>query len=116
MNPFRSLCYDQFKDRRYGTLFFGTLLGLPGIFAASWLFLEWIGWQNYIQPFLLSGCILTFVLGWRLIRRARKNQRERSKFAALSRDEVRVARSKLRNGSSPVIHPLVRVPDTDLKY
>ena len=116
MNSNRSHWYDQFKDRRYGTLFFGTLLGLPGLLAASWLFIAWIGCQNYIQPFLLSAGILIFALSWRLIRRTRKNQRGQSKFAVLSRDEVRVARSKLRNGSSPVIHPRVQAPDTDLKY
>jgi len=116
MNPLRNHWYDHFKDRRYGTLFFGALLGLLGLLAASRLFIDWIGWQNYIQPFLLSAGILISALSWRLIRRTRKNQGVQSKFAALSRDEARVARSKLRNGSSPVIRPSVRVPDMDLKY
>jgi len=95
MNPFWNSLYDKSKDRRYGTLLFGTLLVLLGLPAASWLYIEWIGWQNYVQPFLLSACILIFALSWRLIRRTRTSQRGQSKFVALSRDELRVARSKL---------------------
>src|ERR1700685_3672908 len=72
--------YDAAKDRRYGMLFYVTLLGLLGLFAASLIFGEMIGWGNYIKPFLLAAGILILALSWRIVRRARKLKNERSKF------------------------------------
>jgi len=77
MNPFWSM-YDRFKDRRYGGLF---------IFALSALVL---------LPILLPVIGLYFLArGWSAFRLARANRRNKLRYSPLSRDELRVARSKL---------------------
>jgi len=99
MSPFWNNLYDSFKDRRYAGLF------LFAIFAIA------------LSPILLSAMALYGLSrGISALRHARANRRNRWRYTPLSRDELRVARSKLRDGSSPVIRPPVRVPDTDLKY
>jgi len=99
MNPFWNNLYDSFKDRRYAALFFFALGALV------------------LSPVLLPAMALYGLSrGMWALRRARGNRRNKWRRAPLSRDEVRVARSKLRDGSGPVIRPPVQVPDTDLKY
>ena len=100
MNSLWSKLYEATKDRRYGTLFLGTFLGLLGLFAASLLFGAWIGWGNYIKPFLLAAGVLILAISWRLIRHARQPNRNRLKLAGLSRDELAKARSKLMKDRS----------------
>lgn len=114
MMNFRQKIYDAAKDQRYGMLFFGTLVGLLGFLAASRLFIEWVGWQDYLHPFLLTAGILILALSWRLARRARRGGK--SAREQLSRDEMLKARSKLRNEVKPVRPPVIRGPDIDLKY
>ena len=99
MNSFWSNLYDTFKDRRYGVLFMVSLVALvfsPILLPVMGLYL--LGW------------------GWSAFRLARANRRNRLRYLPLSRDELRVARSKLRNGMKPINRPAPRAPDTFLKY
>jgi len=78
MSPFWNNLYDSFKDRRYAALF------LFGIFAIA------------LSPILLPVMALYGLSrGVSAFRRARAYRRNKWKYAALSRDELRVARSKL---------------------
>ena len=99
MNSYWSNLYDTFKDRRYGMLFLVSLGGLV------WL------------PILLPVMGLYFLgRGWSAFCLARDNRRNKLRYSPLSRDELRVARSKLRNGMKPIHRPAPRAPDTFLKY
>ncbi len=78
MNPFWNSVYDSFKDRRYAALFLFAL----GAFVLS--------------PILLPVMGLYFLgRGWSAFRLARANRRNKLRYSPLSRDELRVARSKL---------------------
>ena len=78
MSPFRGILYDTYKDRRYAALFLLTLFGL------------------ILLPIILVAMTLYGVSqGWSALCRARENRRNRWRHAPLSRDELRVARSKL---------------------
>ena len=122
MKSFWEKSYDGAKDRRYGMLFFGTLLvffGAIALGAGVYGFSGTITFQEYSLPILLGAAvyfIVLFVLVWRWFRRARKCQQERLKYASLSRDELFKARSKLRNEVKLIRRPAPRAPDTDLKY
>ncbi len=84
MNPFWNSVYDSFKDRRYAALFLFAL----GAFVLS--------------PILLPVMGLYFLgRGWSAFRLARENRRNKWRYSPLSRDELRVARSKLMQGQSP---------------
>jgi len=78
MNSLSSALYDSFKDRRYGVLFLLSLVALV------------------LSPILLPVLAL-YVLSWSwsAFRVARANRRIKLRYSPLSRDELRVARSKL---------------------
>jgi len=99
MNSFWGNLYDTYKDRRYGILFLASFGGLV------------------LSPILLPMMGL-YVLGrgWSAFCLARDNRRNKLRYSPLSRDELRVARSKLRNGMKPIHRPAPRAPDTFLKY
>lgn len=93
MNSIWNNLYDKVKDRRYGALFtvsavasVGVLFAGKGIEAA----IEEFGWQPFLGVFM-GFCVL---MSWRIWRQSRL-PRERLRFAPLSCDEMRKARSKL---------------------
>ena len=99
MNSFWDNLYDRFKDRRYGVLFLVSLVALV------------------LSPVLLPAMALYFLgRGWSAFCLAREDRRNILRYSPLSRDELRVARSKLRNGMKPIHRPAPRAPDTFLKY
>jgi hypothetical protein len=99
MNSIWDNLYDRFKDRRYGVLFLVSLVALV------------------LSPILLPVMGLYFLgRGWSAFRLAQENRRNKLRHSSLSRDELRVARSKLRNGMKPVNRPVPQAPDTFLKY
>lgn len=68
-------------------------------------------------PYLLPGIGLpVLALGILKFRQARIRNREKLPRGTMSRDELRVARSKLRNEMNPIKRPAPRAPDTNLKY
>ena len=111
--------YDNIKDRRYGALFLFALLaflGLPFFGAITYGFLRETGLEEYFGEALLGIGILCLV--WCLVKfcQAWRRGEEKMRREPLSRDELRVARSKLRNGMKPMRRPAPRTPDTNLKY
>ena len=107
--------YDTFKDRRYGAIFWSTLLTIVAAFVLGAV----IGLYNLqiYFPYMLPGIgLMVLACGILAFRRAQARRRERLRRGPLSRDEMRVARSKLRNGMKPSQRPAPRVPDTNLKY
>ena len=111
--------YDSAKDRRYGMLFFATLLVFFGVLILGGIIYGIMGaniFQEFVLPALPVAGIFLMAMGWRWIRRARKRRRERLKYAALSRDELAKARSKLRSNTKPVSRTALRTPDIDLKF
>lgn len=105
MNSIWNNLYDKAKDRRYGALFFSSLVAFFVVFLLGALIYKILGGINF-GPFDLQArflelapgiLILTTALVWRGIRRARaRAQREKSfRREELSRDEIRKARSKL---------------------
>jgi len=83
MNSFWGNLYDHFKDRRYAALFLIALVGLV------------------LSPILLPMMGLYFLgRGWSALRLAQANRRNKLRYSPLSRDELRVARSKLLNNQS----------------
>lgn len=128
MHPFWSNIYDDVKDRRYGTLFFATLLislGLVSIIGALSVNLDAEAFKEFCLCLGPGLSLLIAALVWRWIRAARRNRGERLKHCNLSRDELAKARSKLKNQTKPVkFRALERPPrqgaprarDTDLKY
>lgn len=117
MNSFLENLYDSVKDRRYGVLFFATFLGVLVAFVLGAAFCMIVGvnsWTDFVLPALPGIGIFTLILGWRLIRRARRRRQEQIKFAELSRDEMSKARSKLKSSfKSP---PVKQLPDIDLRH
>lgn len=128
MDPFWKDIYDGVKDRRYGKLFFSTIL----IAGASTLFLAllsknmdpgvWDGLGVFLVPVVL---VVAAAVCWRWIRENRRRRQEQLKYDALSRDELAKARSKLKKQMKlPAIKPErrasrrapVRPPDINLKY
>jgi len=119
MKSFLAESYDSNKDRRYGMLFLGTLLGFLGAVALGGIIYSVIGadnFQKYVVPALPGVAIILAASIWRSVRRAWKQRREQLQNAALSRDELAKARSKLRNSMSPPRQAEVNMPDIDLKY
>lgn len=119
MKSFLAESYDGDKDRRYGMLFLGALFGFVGAVVLGGIIYEVIGadnFKNYVVPALPGVVILVAVVIWRSVRRAWKQRQEQLKNAALSRDELAKARSKLRNSMSPPRQAEVNLPDLDLKY
>jgi hypothetical protein len=83
MSSFRSNLYDHFKDRRYAALF---LIALGGL-VLSPILLPFIG-------------LHVLARGWSAIRLAQANRRNKLRYSPLSRDELRVVRSKLLNNQN----------------
>ncbi len=119
MKSFWEESYDGAKDRRYGILFFATLLVSFGLFLLGAMIYAIIG-ANSFREFALPalpgiGIFLIASSVW-WSRRARKRRQEQLKYAALSRYELAKARSKLRNNTRPMRPAAPRAPDIDLKY
>jgi len=119
MNSFWHNLYDKTKDRRYGALFLSAIpafIGLLVLVVTLVATLRILAQEEYFPQVLAGVGLLGLVLGIWKFRRAQLRRRAKSRHPPLSRDELRVARSKLRNGSSPGIRSTVRGPDMDLKY
>jgi hypothetical protein len=83
MSPFWNM-YDSFKDRRYAALFLIALGALV------------------LSPILLPAMgLYVLARGWSAFRLARANRRNKLRYLPLSRDEMRVARSKLLKDRNP---------------
>ena len=119
MKSFWDNLYDNVKDRHYGVLFVSALLACLGLlFGAAFLeaLLRECGKEEYFWDSLPAVVVLVLVLGILKFRRVAREQREKLRYGPLSRDELRVARSKLQNGMKPIARPASRPPDMDLKY
>ncbi|HTY86882.1 MAG TPA: hypothetical protein VMB80_05400 [Candidatus Acidoferrum sp.] len=119
MSLFWDRFYDTFKDRRYGALFLCALVFLLAGFAGLALLgvaFDGLGLESYWRDLLPGFGILMLAWGILKFRRAQTRSRARLLPSPLSRDELRVARSKLRNGMKSINRPAPRVPDTNLKY
>ena len=115
--------YDRYKDRRYGVLFVFTMLALVGLPMAATFMVSGIDealrafdLEDYFLDALPGLGLLAVAWGILLFQRAQARKRDKLRRAPLSRDELRVARSKLRNGMKPMRRPATRTPDTFLKY
>ena len=100
MNSIWNNLYDKFKDRRYGALFFASLLSVFGLLLLAVILGQIMGPANLQAYFLqaLPGIgIFIVALVWRGIRRARAPRRDKFRREELSRDEISKARSKLVN-------------------
>ena len=89
--------YDRVKDRRYGALFLSCLLGSFGLLILAAIFGKVVidfelRYVLAVLPVIGLLAVARMVLGFREFRRRRL---ERHKYPPLSRDEMRVARSKL---------------------
>jgi hypothetical protein len=119
MNSFWDNQYDSFKDRHYAALFWSTLMALIGLLALGVFIaaiLSEFGMQQYFLEALPGIGILFLAWAFLKFRQARIRSREKLPHGPLSRDELRLARSKLRNGMKPIQRPAPRTPDTNLKY
>ncbi len=119
MSSFWDNQYDNFKDRRYAALFWSTLMGLFGVLGLGAIIagiLSEFGKEEYIVEALPGLGILLLAWAFLRFRQAYVRDREKLPRRPLSRDELRIARSKLRNGLKPIQRPAPRVPDTNLKY
>ena len=98
MNFFWANMLDYFRDRRFGVVFFGTLMALSGLLAAGYIITQIViayGLQAYlIYTWPAIGTAFLVWLG-RVFRRNQARRRDRYKSAPLSRDELNKARSKL---------------------
>ena len=128
MYPFWSHIYDDVKDRRYGALFFSTLLmvfgslGVIGVICA----ITNAGTLEVLFPLALAVTVIfTLALAWRAWARGWNRPEEQLKSPVLSRDELAKARSKLKKETKaaalrtqrrPARLAINRVPDTNLKY
>ena len=119
MESFWEESYDGVKDRRYGLLFFGTLLVFFGAVVLGAMIYGIAGPDNF-REFVLSALpgigVLLLILCWCIVRRAWKRRQDQLKYQALSRDELVKARSKLRTETRPVSRAALREQDIDLKY
>ena len=119
MNSFWDNQYDNFKDRHYAALFWSTLMALIGLLVLGGIIaavLSRFGMQQNFLEALPGIGILGLAWGFLKFRQARIRSREKLPRSPLSRDELRAARSKLRNGMKPINRPAPRAPDTFLKY
>jgi hypothetical protein len=119
MNSFWDNHYDNFKDRRYAALFWSTLMASFGLLALGTVIaalLSEFGMQEYFLEALPGIGILGLAWGGLKFQQARIRSRDKLRRGPLSRDELRAARSKLRNGMKPIRRPAPRSPDTNLNY
>jgi biotin transporter BioY len=105
MNSIWNNLYDKAKDRRYGALFFSSLVAFFVVFLLGALIYKILSGIDF-GPFDLQArflelapgiLILTTALVWRGIRRVRAQREKNFRREELSRDEIRKARSKLVN-------------------
>ncbi len=118
--------YDEMKDRRYGRLFFATLLivlGVVSLVAALHLNSEETRDTCLVVLPITVFIATALIVKW--VRAERRFRRERLRLAALSRDELAKARLKLKRQarpmrlktqSRPMKRASPRVADTYLKY
>ncbi|HTV62153.1 MAG TPA: hypothetical protein VMH30_06250 [Verrucomicrobiae bacterium] len=119
MKSFWQDSYDGAKDRRYGALFFATLLASPLAVAIGAMIYAIVGpetFKDFVVPALPGVGLLLVALICLMTRRLRKRRQEQLKYASLSRDELVKARSKLRSQMRPVGRRTPPPPDIDLKY
>jgi hypothetical protein len=98
MNYFWGNICEYFKDRRFASVFFGTLFFLVVALALGSLVYQVVGPDNLKTSFLYASPVMAVLLVvwiWRSIAQARARRRDRYKISPLSRDEMRKARSKL---------------------
>jgi O-antigen/teichoic acid export membrane protein len=103
MNSIWNNLYDKAKDRRYGALFFSSLIAFFVVFLLGALIYKILGGIDFGPPDLQARLlelapgilILIAALVWRGIRRARAQREKSFRREELSRDEIRKARSKL---------------------
>ncbi|HXR04597.1 MAG TPA: hypothetical protein VN836_07800 [Verrucomicrobiae bacterium] len=98
MNPFWNSLYDKSKDRRYGALFLSTIPAFIGLLVIAVLIAAIVrapGVEDHFLPVLPGIGLLGLAWVCAKFRRAQMRRRERSRHPPLSRDELRVARSKL---------------------
>jgi hypothetical protein len=95
MSPFWGSLFGHLKDcGRSGSIFIFTIggllvvLGLAGIICG-------LGLHKYLLPAVPGAIVLGLAWAGVAIRRARARRRQRLDHSPLSRDELRVARSKL---------------------
>jgi len=103
MNFFWDNLYDKFKDRRYGILFVFAILALVGLLIVMVIIdaaLRAFGREEYFLDALPGIGLLGLAWGFLIFRRAQARSREKLRQPPLSRDEMRVARSKLLNNQS----------------
>ena len=106
MNPFWNNAYDNDKDRHYGTLFFVTLLLVLGtvlIFGLLTTSMNSYQLQDVCIVALPVVILAIILFCWRWIHVERKKQKDRQKYASLSRDELAKARSKLKSQMKPIV-------------
>jgi hypothetical protein len=119
MNSFWDHAYDKYKDCRYGALFLSSLVAFFGLLILGAIIvaaLHSLGLEEYFWEALPGIGILGLAWGFLKFRQAQAERKKRLSHSPLSRDEMRVARSKLRNGMKPIQAPAPRAPDTNLKY
>src|SRR6185436_11064785 len=90
--------YDRSKDRRYGALFLASLWAFFGLLILAAIVATIINkfeLQAYLPQAIPGIALLAVVWVVLAFRRGRLRRRERPKYPPLSRDELRVARSKL---------------------
>jgi choline-glycine betaine transporter len=127
MHPFWSQIYDQGKDRRYGALFFSTLVMLFGSLGVIALLSTMTNSAGLVPALILFAVPFSVVLVCMVSNcvRGLKRRDETGNCSTLSRDELAKARSKLkketkaaafRTGRKPAQLVMNRVPDTYLKY
>jgi hypothetical protein len=104
MNSNQNNLYDTFKDRRNGGAFLLTILAFIGLLILGAV-LGRIGgssdWFGYFPELLLGIGIFTLVFALASWCRRRAQRLEQLRHGPLSRDELRVARSKLMKDQNP---------------
>jgi len=127
MYSFWSNIYDDAKDRRYGALFFSTLLTLfvsLAILALIGALTNGVGLVPALFVLAITFAVAAVCTVSNCIR-AWKHRDGSLNSSTLSRDELAKARSKLKKETKaaafrterrPARLVITRVPDTDLKY
>jgi|ERR1035438_6101360 hypothetical protein len=98
MNYFWGNIFEYFKDRRLGSVFFGTLAVVLGILVLVAAFYKTLleSWRIVLSAI---GLVLLALI-WRGFREMRARRLNRYKSSPLSRDEKVKARSKLKTNST----------------
>jgi hypothetical protein len=103
MHSFWTSLYDKARDRRYGALFLSAIPAFLGLLVLGVMLERALRELDPEECFLqaLPGLAL-LALAWVLskFRRAQTRRRASPRHTPLSRDELRVARSKLVKGRS----------------